>query len=99
MGKKKRSTQGLPRLSCDFKDDEVTAVKNGDNDHKHQEQEADEKHEGLDGHSCRDGTESRPRLLRRSEDTNTNQNVLFCFFLILKTCYVKSEFCYYVHFS
>ena len=47
-----------PGISGDFKDDDVTAVKNGDDDHEHQEQEADEKHESLNGHSCKHDTET-----------------------------------------
>lgn len=43
-----------PSLSCDFKDNDVTAIKNRDNDQKHQEQKADEKHNSLNGHSCRE---------------------------------------------
>lgn len=42
----------LPGLSCNFKDNNVSAVENRDQDQKHQEQEADEKHKGLNGHSC-----------------------------------------------
>ena len=47
-----------PCLSRDFKDDEITPVKNGDNDQKHQEQEADEEHNSLNGHSCQYNTET-----------------------------------------
>lgn len=47
-----------PCLSCNFKDNDVAAVKHWDNDQKHQQQEADEKHNGLDSHSCRVNTET-----------------------------------------
>lgn len=39
---------GLPR---NFKHDDIPAVKHGEDDQKDQEQEADEKHKRLDGHS------------------------------------------------
>lgn len=44
-----------PGLPGDFKDDEVALVENGDDDQEDQEQEADEKHNGLNGHSCGNG--------------------------------------------
>lgn len=40
-----------PRLPRNFKHDDIPAVKHGEDDEKHQEQEADEKHKRLDGHS------------------------------------------------
>lgn len=39
----------------DFKHDEVAVVENGNDDQEHQEQKADEKHNGLNGHSYRSG--------------------------------------------
>lgn len=44
-----------PGLPGDFKDDEVALVENGDDDQEDQEQEADEEHNGLNGHSCGNG--------------------------------------------
>lgn len=46
-----------PRLPRHCEGDDVTAVKNGDNDQKHQEQEADEEHNSLNRHSCQKKTE------------------------------------------
>lgn len=40
---------GFPR---DLKNNDVTAIENGDDDQKHKKQETDEKHHGLDHHSC-----------------------------------------------
>ena len=48
-----------PSLSCDFKHEEVTTMENRDDDQKHQEQEADEKHNSLHGHSCQSHTDHR----------------------------------------
>lgn len=45
----------LPRLLDDFKHEEVALIEDGNDDQEDQEQKADEKHNGLDGHSCRDG--------------------------------------------
>ncbi len=42
-----------PSLSCNLKDYDVTSVKYGDDDEKHQEQEADEEHDSLNHHSCK----------------------------------------------
>lgn len=47
-----------PCFSSYFEDDDITAVKNRDNDQKHQEQEADEKHNSLNNHSCQENTET-----------------------------------------
>ena len=41
-----------PRLGSDLEDDEVPAVKDGDDDEEDQEQETDEEHQRLDHHSC-----------------------------------------------
>ena len=47
-----------PHLPHDLKDHEIPTVENRDDDQKHQEEEADEKDEGLDGHGCRHNTET-----------------------------------------
>lgn len=44
-----------PGLTRNFKHDDVAAVENGNDDHEHQEEEADEKHDGLNGHPCGKG--------------------------------------------
>lgn len=44
-----------PGLTRNFKHDDVAAVENRNDDQEHQEEKADEKHDGLNGHPCGKG--------------------------------------------
>lgn len=41
-----------PGLTRNLKHDDIAAVENGNDDQEHQEEKADEKHDGLNGHPC-----------------------------------------------
>ena len=71
-----------PRPGSDLEQDEVPAVKDGNDDEEDQEQETDEEHQRLDHHPCPHRIHERIVLGVRwsTLDTDCNSRVPYCYF-------------------